>query len=299
MSGAAWIAADWGTTNLRLWAFDAAGALLAERQSDRGMGRLAPDGYEPALMDLVGDLLDDERPVPVLICGMAGARQGWQEAAYRPVPCAPGGAGAIRVATRHPRLDVRILPGLSQAAPADVMRGEETQIAGFLDGAPGFDGILCLPGTHSKWVRVCDGRVESFRTCMTGEVFALLAEHSVLRHSLDEEWDDDAFDAALAGAVEAPEALPLHLFPLRAEALLSGQAPGVARARLSGLLIGAELAALRGFWQGHEVVLIGEARLAGLYARGLAALDVPTRREDAARMTLRGLQAARADLEAP
>ncbi|MEO1470674.1 MAG: 2-dehydro-3-deoxygalactonokinase, partial [Pseudomonadota bacterium] len=89
IAATAWLAVDWGTTRLRAWAMDEAGRVLAERASDDGMARLAPEAFEPALLALVGDLLSDARvpvPVPVTICGMAGARQGWREAPYRSVP---------------------------------------------------------------------------------------------------------------------------------------------------------------------------------------------------------------------
>ena len=101
-----------------------------------------------------------------------------------------------------------VLPGLSQARPADVMRGEETQIAGLLAADPGFDGVACLPGTHTKWARVSAGEVVSFRTCMTGELFALLSERSVLRHAVGGEgFEEAAFAEALSDAIARPEAL--------------------------------------------------------------------------------------------
>ena len=89
-----------------------------------------------------------------------------------------------------PRLTVPVIGGPAPDKPADVMRGEETQIAGFFFENQGFDGVLCLPGTHSKWVQISAGEIVSFRTFMTGEIFALLADRSVLRHTLDQEWDD-------------------------------------------------------------------------------------------------------------
>ena len=118
-----------------------------------------------------------------------------------------------------PRLDVRVIPGLKQTSPADVMRGEETQIAGYLAGNPGFDGVLCLPGTHSKWVQVSAGEVVSFRTFMTGEMFALLARTSVLRLTVGEGWHDAAFADAVADSMARPEALSQRLFSIRAEGL--------------------------------------------------------------------------------
>jgi 2-dehydro-3-deoxygalactonokinase len=290
-----WIALDWGTTHLRAYAMGPAGP-LSERGSDDGMGRLARDGFEPALLRLVGDWLDPARATPAVACGMVGSRQGWHEAPYRAVPCPPLLPGAmVRVPVADPRLTVEIVPGLKQAAPPDVMRGEETQIAGALTRAPGFDGVVCLPGTHSKWVQISAGEVVSFQTAMTGELFALLSEQSVLRHGMaGGDWDNDAFDAALSDALSRPERLGARLFGIRAEGLLAGLPPGAARARLSGLLIGAELAGARAYWLGHPVAVIGETGLSALYARALAAQGASVRQWPARDTVLAGLAAARA-----
>ena len=238
----AWIAVDWGTSNLRVWAMGADGRVLAEAESDEGMGKLAPEGFEATLLRLIAPWLN-EYP-PVLACGMVGSRQGWREAPYRAVPCTPlDRAALIAAPTTDPRLHVTIAPGLMQANPADVMRGEETQIAGALRLLPGYDGVLCLPGTHSKWAHVSAGEVVSFQTFMTGELFALLSTASVLRHGMQGSgWDDAAFDSAVADALSRPERLGARLFSLRAQGLIAGLTPDAARARLSGLLIGMELA---------------------------------------------------------
>lgn len=288
-----WIAVDWGTSNLRAFAMGPDG-VLAEAASGDGMGTLSREGFEPALLRLVGPWLAG--PVEVIACGMVGSRQGWHEAPYRAVPCVPVDAATLTaVPTGDARLRLRIVPGLKQVSPADVMRGEETQIAGALALRPGFDGVLCLPGTHSKWVHVSAGEVVSFQTCMTGELFALLSGQSVLRHGMTGEgFDDAAFDAALSDALSRPERLAARLFGLRAEGLLAGLASAAARARLSGLLIGIELAATRPYWLGQPVTIIGADRLSGLYARALAAQGVAAQAIPAAEATLAGLALARA-----
>ena len=287
MSEVAWIAVDWGTTQLRAWLMRRDGTVLDRRQSGQGMGTLERDGFEPALRALAGDVL----PVPVLCCGMVGSRQGWAEAPYAPAPCAPPAADqAVQVPGTD--LNVRILPGVKQAKPADVMRGEETQIAGYLATYPDFDGVICLPGTHTKWVHVSAGEIVSFRTAMTGEMFSLLSERSVLRHSVGGGWDKDSFDAGVDQALSRPEALAASLFSLRAEGLLDGLNPDVARARLSGLLIGAELAAMRPYWLGQQVAMIGAEALSRAYIAALATQGVPTHMAGAEEMTLAGLAAA-------
>jgi 2-dehydro-3-deoxygalactonokinase len=284
-----WIAVDWGTSNLRAWAMAASG-VLAEAQSDEGMGKLARDQFEPALLRLIGPWLGD-RVIPVVACGMVGSRQGWHEAPYRAVPCAPlDKAALVRVPTSDARIRMMIAPGLKQASPADVMRGEETQIAGALALHPAFDGVLCLPGTHAKWAQISAGEVVSFQTFMTGELFALLSTQSVLRHGIaGEGWDDAAFDAALSDALSRPEKIAARLFGLRAEGLIGGLTAPAAKSRLSGLLIGIELAAARPYWLGQEVSIIGAEGLAKSYARALQAQGVTARLLPATACTLAGL----------
>ncbi|MCP1169978.1 2-dehydro-3-deoxygalactonokinase [Limimaricola litoreus] len=289
MSRPDWIALDWGTTHLRAWAMSASGTVLDERVSDRGMGRLDPDEFEPVLREACADWLG-EGGVPMIACGMVGARQGWAEAAYAPVPCPPLSPALTAVPGR---LDAWIIPGLSQSDPADVMRGEETQIAGFLALNPGWDGVLCLPGSHSKWAHVSAGEVVSFRSFMTGELFAALSAHTVLRHSIPAEgWDEAAFDAGVAETLSRPERLAAALFTIRAADILHGQDGAQARSRLSGLLIGAELAAAKPYWLGQQIGVIGAGGLASLYVRALGAQGAPATQANATAATLAGLTAA-------
>jgi 2-dehydro-3-deoxygalactonokinase len=230
----------------------------------------------------------------VLACGMVGSRQGWSEAPYRATPCTPLDAGQmVDVRVRDPRITVQIVPGLKQVKPADVMRGEETQIAGALALDPAFDGAMCLPGTHSKWVQISAGEVVSFQTYLTGEMFSLLSTQSVLRHGMAATgWDEDAFDQGVANGMARPERLAAHLFRLRAEGLIADLGPDAARAQLSGLLIGAELAAARPYWLGARVALVGSAALTALYARALSAMGAPTQTLAAKDCTIAGLARA-------
>ena len=229
----------------------------------------------------------------MVISGMAGARQGWIEAAYSQIPCRPLSAKMTRPNAQDERLRVHILPGLCQSNPPDVMRGEETQIAGYIADKPAFSGVICLPGTHSKWVQVEQGSVVKFQTFMTGELFDLLSKQSILRHSVDSlKWDDNAFLEGVGEVPHSPQKLTASLFSLRAASLLSEANPATARARLSGMLIGSELAAVRDAWHGHEVVLIGAQNLCGLYDSALQSLGCKTTIEDCDAMTLAGLRTA-------
>lgn len=288
-----WIAVDWGTSRLRTWAMSG-NSIEAQAQSDAGMGRLTPDQFEPALLELINDwLVDKTNPTPVIACGMVGARQGWIEAPYQPVPAKPLDAVPIAAPTRDDRLQVWLICGMSQVEPPDVMRGEETQIAGFLALNPDWDGVICLPGTHSKWAQISAGEVVSFQTFMTGELFALISQESVLRHSVGKTGHDEAaFLAAMDDILARPERLAARLFSLRARDLVHGTAPEQARSQLSGLLIGAELAAARPYWLGQQLALIGPDDMTRLYASALNQLGAPAIQTDATRMTLAGLTSA-------
>jgi 2-dehydro-3-deoxygalactonokinase len=291
---AAWIAVDWGTTNLRVWMMGRDNVPFEQAHSDKGMGGLARDEFEPALTELIAPYLADDQVTPVICAGMVGAREGWREANYIATPCPPPGrTAAVKVEAQDPRISVTILPGIKQITPPDVMRGEETQIAGILREYPNFDGIICLPGTHTKWVHISAGEIVSFQTFMTGEMFALLSEQSVLRHSVtSDDWDQQSYLTAISDAMTRPQSVTAHLFGLRAGGLVGELAAETARARLSGLLIGIELAAARPYWLGQNVAIIGAGVVAELYRSALVEQGVPAAVRDVADLTLTGLTAA-------
>lgn len=288
-------AVDWGTSRFRLWALSEAGAVLGERQSEQGMTVLRPDEFEDVLeahLRTLG-LADD---LPVVICGMAGAAQGWKEAPYLDLPARLAEVPRAAVSVPSAGRDVRILPGLAQRDPArpDVIRGEETLLLGVLElGA--VEGTVCLPGTHSKWVEVSAGVVLGFRTAMTGELFALLAQQSTLSHAVagaaSVEADHPAFSAAVGEALDRPESVSGALFSVRANALLRPASPDDAAARLSGLLIGLEVAGARSRID-HEVTLASSGQLARLYACALTIAGLPYRLREADELVRAGLLAA-------
>ena len=300
--GPEWVAVDWGTSNLRAWGIGPGGDILFAKSSDQGMGKLARDAFPGVLDTLLADEVEPVGPpVDVVICGMAGARQGWLEAPYLDAPADLGGLGfsAVHPAIPNSRLIPRILPGVCQklSGEEDVMRGEETQILGLSALIPGFSGVAVLPGTHSKWATVTGRRIERFTTVMTGELFEVMRTHSVLRLSLAGELDGPerqvGFDAGLALGIEAPERLTGALFKVRAGSLLSGRGPAWCAGYLSGLLIGTEIGGHRDWIGDAEIPLIGGTALCGLYARGLALVGARSRVIDATEATLAGLKAAR------
>ena len=292
MIQAAWIGVDWGTSNMRAYAMDKADTCFAEAASDSGLSQLKPAEFEFALAEMIAPWRSRE-PITVIASGMVGSRQGWLETPYMPVPCNPGTPKLSRAPGSDPSMTVWITPGISQSAPPDVMRGEETQIAGFLANDPGFDGILCMPGTHTKWVRISAQEIVSFTTFMTGEIFGLLSSQSILKHSLaSDDLPHAPFLEAVSDAISKPHYFASRLFSLRAASLLEGLAPATARARLSGTLIGTELAAARPYWLGMDICVIGAPAIAQLYCLALEAQGAAPQTASVEDTTLGGLRTA-------
>jgi 2-dehydro-3-deoxygalactonokinase len=294
-------ALDWGTTRLRAWLIDGSGKVVAERRGDDGLITAREKGFSNVLEGHLAALGAPET-LPVIICGMAGSRQGWIEAPYVTVP-APIGAilrGAARI--EGERRDIRIVPGLAQrlADAPDVMRGEETQLAGAGLPAKGRH-LACMPGTHSKWVVVEDGAVAGFGTWPTGELFSVLAAHSILKHSLGEHpapvaADNPFFRQWCERALGEGGDVTSKLFAIRAAGLLQDLKSQDAAACLSGLLIGGEIAsAKRRYGAGDApVVLIASGALALLYSAALDLAGLAFRTVDADEAVRAGLiEAAR------
>jgi 2-dehydro-3-deoxygalactonokinase len=271
------IAVDWGTSSFRAYRLDAAGAVHDQRSAAAGL--LSCDGRFAAVLAQQLEGWDDEQ---VLMAGMVGSRSGWREVPY--VACPAGleqiAAGVVELdAAALPGRRVAIVPGVSQreaGTPPDVMRGEETQVFGLLERLAGSGPhTVCLPGTHSKWVQVHEGRIVSLRTAMTGEMYALLRRHSLLAALMPAPDEGDADDpGAFAQGVAASAAdggLAHQLFGVRTLGLFGELGPAGAPSYLSGLLIGHELRALHS-GGGGVVHLVGGATLVQRYLRTLALL---------------------------
>jgi len=285
-----WIAIDWGTTHCRAYAMNKNNEVIDERSSHRGMGSLDPAEFEPALLELIEDWLTQTEKMRIIASGMVGARQGWQEVSYSSVPHKMDylPVEAVRE-LNDPRLDVYIVGGICQEQPADVMRGEETQIAGLLNTTGLDNGIIGLPGTHAKWVTVKNRVLESFQTFMTGELHAILSSHSILRlDTQSDDWSDKTFLHAIETAYKNPEKLSAHLFTIRATKLVRNDTSSTS-AQLSGLLLGTELNATQKLWQGQTVNFIGDTELVNHYSTALEHLGGKARRHSARDCTLSGL----------
>jgi 2-dehydro-3-deoxygalactonokinase len=262
-----YIAVDWGTTNRRAYLVDKAGTVTEEFEDDCGLMAVAGrGGFDAAAAEITTRLGDR----PMLLAGMVGSNRGWREAAY--VPCPAGGSDlAANICWIEPGR-IGIVPGVSQsgAAGADVMRGEEIQVLGA--AAAGLvppDCLICHPGTHAKWIVMAGGRIRSFRTMMTGELFSLLSKHSILADRLRADAEPDhAFRAAARQALAGAE-LVASLFGIRARFLL-GEDREDASAVASGLLIGSDVrAGLATAEATGPIVLMGRPELVELYAAAL------------------------------
>jgi 2-dehydro-3-deoxygalactonokinase len=263
------IGVDWGTSRFRAFRMASDGTIRDRRAGPRGILQVADGRFADALREEIGPWLaaGEER---VLLSGMIGSRQGWVEAPYLPCPAGVDNLAGALIDVPFTWAQVKLVPGLSgtdETGVAEVMRGEETQLAGVM-ASVGQDGLVCLPGTHSKWARIEGGRVVRFATHLTGEAFAALRGHTILgRMMRDGASGGDGFARGLARSAE-PGGLLHHLFGVRALGLAGRLADEDAGSYLSGLLIGHEVRAALS--PEVDVHLVGAPELARLYAEAIA-----------------------------
>ncbi|MEJ1974977.1 MAG: 2-dehydro-3-deoxygalactonokinase [Acetobacteraceae bacterium] len=275
------IGLDWGTTALRSFLLGDDGAILDSRALPLGIMHVSEGGFPAAFDRAAGDWRRQWPHLQAIAAGMVGSAQGWVPAPYRTCPTGPDELAAGLA--RTPDGALHIIPGVMQAGDApDVMRGEETQIAGALALMPALQrsARLVMPGTHSKWVRIAEGRIQGFTTYMTGELFAVLAGHSILGRPAAEaaagagratNWD--AFSRGVAAVQATPRGLAPLLFSTRS-LVLTGQLPAAdSLDYLSGLLIGEELRSALD--EGDRPVLIGEPALCQRYRHAFTQFGLP------------------------
>ena len=261
------IGVDWGSTSVRVMRIGGKGRILDLRRANDGVFTGSGE-FEDRLRGHLGAWLTDARPVPIMLCGMIGSDRGWCSVAYAP---APAGLDDLARLLTPPPFDgiARIVPGvsISNAREAEVMRGEETLVMGLLAKTGLTDAILCLPGTHSKWVSVRDGRIAHFRTYMTGELRALLLENGALATGAVQAASRDAF---LQGMKTSGTAVTRSLFQARGRRLL-GHLPAEHTASfVSGVLIGEEVSAeAREAQGGVPIFIVAREATAGDYSFAL------------------------------
>ena len=298
MNAAAFIAGDWGTTNLRLFLCDANG-----NQIDTVVGpgaRQAQGDYDRVYDSLVSGWTRDYGPLPAVFCGMVGSSIGWKQTQYVPCPATAEEIANSCVELRDAQ--IRIVPGLScrnRFGAPDLMRGEETQVVGALQLTPELrEGrhLLCAPGTHTKWIVIEAGFIREVLTAPTGELFALIRDHSVLVESnaqASARSAQVAFDRGVAEVARYPRVQLLHrVFECRSRPLTNDLQAEDSASYLSGLLIASDVrGALEVFTDvdTHVVPVIGSNELRDAYAHALASAGHDMRGID-------GLSAARAGL---
>ena len=260
-----WIAVDWGTSFFRAYLIENEEVVNAVKTND-GMKFVQNNNFEEILVKLIDPWLDYNYKTEVLASGMVGSKQGWLEAPYQKTPCCLHNIDFISPPVKDKRFSLKIFSGISQSNKPDVMRGEETQIAGFLHDNPNFNGSICLPGTHSKWVQIENGHIINFKTFMTGELFEIISKNSVLIHSVtSNKIKKNELTMAVDEIIKKPEIFGNALFQLRADDLINSRGSKIYKSKLSGYLLGLEFLGSLEFWKKKNIVLIGNADLIELY----------------------------------
>lgn len=274
------IGVDWGTSNFRAFRFDQAGNVIDRRSYPTGILKVQEGKFADALQAQVGDWIADGE-TRVLLCGMVGSRQGWAEAEYLECPVKVDNLANAVVRISFAGAEALLIPGVmgkdSYGVP-EVMRGEETEAMGIVDDCDGC-GLVCLPGTHTKWIELQDRSIVSFMTCMTGDAFAALRKHTILSRLMksEAEMDDVVFLRGVTRSADAGGLLH-HLFSVRTLALTGDLSEAATAPYLSGLLIGHEVRAVMP--AGAHVHLVGAVQLCDLYAKAIASCGGTSTIED-------------------
>ena len=285
---------DWGTSRQRAYRIDRQGRLLESRNGELGLSAVRGKNFDAALRTLISDWQEGAAGVPVLMCGMVGSRNGWAEAPYCDCPFGIEELARTIIPVTSLGGEAYIVGG-GHVADArghhDVMRGEETQFLGLADGAG--RRLALAPGTHSKWALLEDGRIRNFRTYMTGELFALLKDHSILGWLMPqrEAATDDAIAFADGVRDSAADADILHmLFHVRTSGLFQPDRAGSLSSYLSGLLIGSEISGAMKSYPAEPITIIATPALARLYETALSAVGLRDLTvDDVDMVTARGL----------
>ncbi len=279
------IAVDWGTTNRRAYRIDSSGECRDEFEDSKGVLTIASGDFGAAVAEIRQRL----GAHPMLLAGMIGSNRGWKEAPY--VPC-PAGLDELSGRLVWAGATEAIVPGLSYAGDdrADVMRGEEVQLLGAVSaGLVDPNALVCHPGTHNKWAQLNGGAIQSFRTVMTGELFSLLKDHSILGDLLSGEVGaNDTFRSAVRFSLRN-DALPAELFAIRARVLLGQARKEDAASYASGLLIGTDVRIGLSQSSVEEVAVIGRPELTRLYAAAIAETGKSATELDGERCFLSGI----------
>lgn len=286
-----WIAVDWGTSSFRAYLIQN-NEVSDTIETKDGMKFVNNHLFEQTLLSLIEHWLgDNDSTIEILASGMVGSKQGWVEAPYQQTPCNLNNLNYITPFLKDTRISLKIFSGVSQINQPDVMRGEETQISGFLDEYQNFKGSICLPGTHSKWVEINNNNIIKFKTFMTGELFEIISKNSVLIHSVtSDKIDKVELLKSVDEIFKKPDSFSNSLFQLRADDLINHRGPLIYKSKLSGYLLAIELLGSVEYWKDNEIVLIGNSDLIDIYEYVLHKKVKSIKKFLSGDMVLRGLK---------
>ena len=259
-----WVALDWGTSNFRAYLMEN-NNVIDQVSTQEGMKFVDQKEFENTLVKNITPWKKKFDINIVIASGMVGAKQGWIEVPYIKSPCNIRNLN-FKTINILDDINVHILSGVSQSNPSDVMRGEETQIAGFLLNNIDFNGSICLPGTHSKWVNLNSYEIKKFTSFLTGELYEIVKKYSILKHSLNTtRLEDEIVKSAANLIIENPSFISNKLFEIRAENLLKNSNQTSNNSKLVGYLLGIELSGSKTYWEDKDLVIIGSSNLNKYY----------------------------------
>lgn len=265
---------DWGTSSLRAYLVNTVGRIVQRRESQRGLATIAVGGFEQAMRESISDWMGNG--THIIAAGMVTSRRGWIETPYCDCPCSLSElATKMETIELAGGVDVSFVPGLRTADPPfDVIRGEEVQLLGV-----GGSGVVVLPGTHSKWVRLQADSVVDFSTFVTGELRNLILDYSVIgQFAQGREECDASFAEGLHWGRDCHKrgGVARAVFAARTMPLIGRIAPRNVASYLSGILIGAEIAEAVSFLGSGDSTfrIVGSEKLAELYKRGFSEMGL-------------------------
>jgi len=300
------IAVDWGTSHLRAYLckteLNSPLLELVETQLGAGVSKVTTS-FEQELFQTISPWLNEYGNVPIFMAGQIGSSIGWQETEYLPCPVAPKDIASKLLTFVKQQHQISIVPGVTCKhvnGVRDVMRGEELQVLGWLQLSEQHktgEHLICLPGTHTKWVKVINGEIKVFKTALTGELYDLLSNHSVLIQEQSNKLDIEAFKSGVLFTLKSSPGNFVHgLFSVRSKQLFGELQPEQSQSYLSGLLIGSDVrAAINGEeWQLNEkaeVSIIGSSHLTQCFSEALKLAGVSTKIISEQQATLSGFGA--------
>ena len=283
-----WIAIDWGTTNFRAWLIKN-DKVLKEINRPHGIKNIPNKNFEDILNKNIKIPKKNNRKIKIISCGMIGSKQGWLDTGYEKNLNLTKN-NLVKVKTKNKNIDFYIVKGLSQKQPYDVIRGEETQVLGYLESDKKFSGFICLPGTHSKWIKITAGKLINFKTYMTGELFEIISRNSILKYSInDKKINLKIFKNSVLLSQKKYFNLFEYLFEFRSRSLLTKK-KYYPKSELLAYLIGNEIKSNINNLRNFKVIIIGSDYNSKLYSQAMQILKIDNKIINSKNITINGLR---------